>query len=100
MFNVTRSDMGELAFFMSQPLAIVAEDLVHWAWKKTGVSGKSVYLEMMVGYGWTLAWFSFSLHLYIDGLVQAHVMKDWLLEYRPLENGASAGQELLTWLRA
>lgn len=100
MFNVKRRDMGELAFFMSQPFAIVAEDLAYWAWKKTRMSRKSTHFGKVVGYGWTFAWFSFSLHLYISGLVQAHVMKDWLFGYRPLETGADAGQQLLTWLRA
>ncbi|GLB07359.1 hypothetical protein AtubIFM57258_002690 [Aspergillus tubingensis] len=99
MFNVTRRDMGELAFFMSQPLAIVLEDLVRWAWKKTGISGKSIYFEKVVGYSWTFVWFSMSLHLYINGLVQARVMKDWLFGYTPLEIGADAKQQLLLWLR-
>ncbi|GAA90453.1 hypothetical protein AKAW_08567 [Aspergillus luchuensis IFO 4308] len=99
MFNVTRRDMGELAFFMSQPLAIVVEDLVRWAWKKTGISGKSIYFEKVVGYSWTFVWFSMSLHLYISGLVQARVMKDWLFGYTPLEIGADARQQLLMWLR-
>ncbi|KAF2814356.1 uncharacterized protein BDZ99DRAFT_380904 [Mytilinidion resinicola] len=100
MFNVTRRDMGEMAFFMSQPLAIVSEDLVHWAWKKIHPSRESTHLEKVLGYGWTFVWFSFSLQLYVSGLVQARVMKDWLFGYRPLEIGADAGQQLLTWLRA
>jgi len=69
MFNVTRKDMGEQLFFVSQPLAIVAEDLVHWTWKKTRVSKKSGRLAKVVGYVWTFAWFSFSLRFYINGLV-------------------------------
>lgn len=87
--------MGELAFFMSQPSAIVAEDLVNWAWKKIRVSRKSRCLAKVVGYGWTIAWFSFSLHFYVSGLVQARVMKDWLFGYRPFEIGADASQRLL-----
>lgn len=99
MFNVTRCDMGELAFFMSQPLAIVAEDLVRWAWKKSSISGKNKYFEKVIGYSWTFVWFSFSLQLYIGGLVQARVIKDWLVGYKPLDIGVDASQRLLIWLR-
>jgi hypothetical protein len=99
MFNVTRRDMGELTFFMSQPVAIVAEDLVRWAWKKSRISGKNRHFEKAIGYGWTFVWFSFSLHFYIGGLVEARVIKDWLLGYKPLETGADGGQQLLMWLR-
>lgn len=99
MFNVTRCDMGEMAFFMSQPLPIVAEDLASWAWKRTPLSGKSVYFEKFIGYAWTFAWFSFSLHFYISGLVQAEVIKDWLFGYKPLELGSAASQQLLMWAR-
>lgn len=91
MFNVTRKDMGELAFFMSQPLAIVAEDLVVWIWKQIGLAGKDPRLERLVGYIWTFAWFSFNLELYVGGLVQARVMKDWFFAYGPLD----IGRELL-----
>lgn len=100
MFNVTRRDMGELAFFMSQPVAIVAEDLVCWTWRRTPLSRRSIYLERVVGYCWTFAWFTFSLHLYISGLVQARVVKDWIFGYEPLKIGADASQQLLMWFRA
>lgn len=87
MFNVARKDMGELAFFMSQPLAIIAEDVAVWAWKRAGAAGKNARLERLVGYVWTFAWFSFSLKLYVDGLVEARVMKDWFFAYEPLDVG-------------
>lgn len=35
MFNVARKDMGNFAFFMSQPVAIATEDLVQWIWCKS-----------------------------------------------------------------
>jgi hypothetical protein len=87
MFNVTRRDMVELNFFMSQPFAIVAEDLVHWVWKNVHGPTNSGRLEKAVGYAWTFAWFSFSLRLYVSGLVEARVMKDWLFGYSPSQTG-------------
>ncbi|KAK4494433.1 hypothetical protein PRZ48_014731 [Zasmidium cellare] len=95
MFNVTRKDMGEFAFFMSQPLAIVFEDLVFWAWKKMGLKGRNRGLERVVGYVWVVGWFSWSLKMYIGGLVKARVMKDWFAAYGPLDAGAGFGRELL-----
>ena len=99
MFNVTRKDMGELAFFMSQPLAIITEDLTCWVWRRTRVYGENRRLERLVGYIWTLLCFSLSLQLYIGGLVEARIMKDWLLGYSPLRAGSHAGQQLATWLK-
>ena len=60
--------------------------------KETNVSGKSIHLEKVVGYGWNFVWFSFSLQLYISGLVQGRVMKDRLFGYRVLKIDADAGQ--------
>lgn len=88
MFNVSRKDMGEFSFFMSQPLAIVAEDFVMWLWKKSALDGEGHQFARYVGYLWTLLWFSFCLHFYVDGLLEAHVMKDWALGYAPLDGGS------------
>lgn len=88
MFNVKRKDMGEFLFFMSQPFAIVAEDVVQWIWKKTQHAKRSRQGGAILGYIWTFAWFSLSLHLYISGLMNADIVRDWVLGYQPLELGS------------
>lgn len=98
MFNVTRRDMGEFAFFMSQPVAITIEDLVRWVWRNCGRSGGNGRFEAIVGYIWVFAWFSFSLQLYIKGLMDAEVIRDWILEERPLDMGAALSRMLLEQL--
>ena len=101
MFNVTRRDMGEFAFFMSQPLAITFEDFVQYIWRKFqgGGSRESRRFEEAVGAVWTLTWFSFSLHLYIRGLVEAEVVRDWLMGPGPLIVGASLTPHVLEGLK-
>lgn len=93
MFNVTRRDMGEFAFFMSQPVAITVEDIVQGCWRNycgfapTPISASG--FTRITGYVWTFLWFSFSLHLYIDGLLDANVINDWILGETPLQAGQS-----------
>ncbi|KAF2095138.1 hypothetical protein NA57DRAFT_79623 [Rhizodiscina lignyota] len=86
MFNVTRKDMGEFAFFMSQPVAITAEDIVQWAWRKWQGQNQSkarVRFGKAVGYIWVFLWFSYSLPIYIKGLRDADIIRDALLEAWP-----------------
>ena len=101
MFNVTRKDMGEFAFFMSQPVAMTVEDFVQWIWRKArgGSSQDWERFEKAVGAMWTMIWFSFSLHLYIRGLVEAEVIRDWLMGYDPLVVGASLSPHILEGLK-
>lgn len=89
MFFVTRRDMGEFAFFMLQPVAIAVEDLVQWLYKQLRGTSSAGSLEKLVGYVWVVVWFSFSLHLYIKGLVDAEVIRDWVFGHRLFEFGAS-----------
>ncbi|KAF2489059.1 hypothetical protein BU16DRAFT_544479 [Lophium mytilinum] len=103
IFNVTRKDSGELAFFMSQPLAITAEDLVQWAWKKwRGQSPHNghVRLHKSIGYIWVFLWFSYCLPMYIKSLRDADIIRDVLLEAWPLEKGSSIGLTMATALKA
>ncbi|KAF2165963.1 hypothetical protein M409DRAFT_23691 [Zasmidium cellare ATCC 36951] len=100
IFNVTRRDMGEFAFFMSQPCAICVEDVVIWAWRRMGLVGRDRGWERVVGYVWVVAWFSYSLRMYVGGLVEAEVVKDWVWAYGPLGVGAGFGREVLGWLLA
>jgi hypothetical protein len=97
MFNVTRRDMGEFAFFMSQPVAITAEDFVQWVWRRLRGSGESGRCEMIVGYVWVCIWFSLSLQLYIKGLVDAEVIRDWVFGATPMEVGEELSLTLLKW---
>ncbi|KIW04039.1 uncharacterized protein PV09_04861 [Verruconis gallopava] len=89
MFNVTRRDMGEFNFFMSQAVAITIEDFVRWAWRKLHGSSPSRRFDLLMGYAWTFTWFSFSLHVYIKGLVAANVIEDWLFGVDPINFGKS-----------
>ncbi|CAI6333749.1 unnamed protein product [Periconia digitata] len=92
MFNVTRKDMGEFAFFMSQPLAIAAEDLVSCTWRHIPIYSENKRFGVIFGYVWVFVWFSLSTHQYVYGLIDANVMKDWLLGYLPFEYGADLAQ--------
>lgn len=89
MFFVTRRDMGEFAFFMLQPVAITAEDLVQWVYRQLRGPSPAGSFEKLFGYVWVVVWFSFSLHLYIRGLVDAEVIRDWIFGNRLFELGTS-----------
>jgi hypothetical protein len=101
MFNVARRDMGEFAFFMSQPVAITVEDFVRWAWRKAvGRQGPQVKrFETAVGSVWMLIWFSLTLHLYVRGLLTTGVIQDWILETDPLDVGAFLVPQILEGLK-
>jgi len=93
--------MGEFAFFMSQPLAITVEDFVQWAWwKVVGEQGSKMRrFETAVGSIWMLVWFSLTLHLYIRGLLEVEVIRDWILDTDPLVIGASLTPRILEGLK-
>lgn len=55
--------------------------------------------EKAVGRVWTLMWFSFTLHWYISGLVEAGVISDWLFGYEPLLVGTSLTPHVLEGLK-
>ena len=74
IFLAVRHDMGEFRFFMSQPLAISLEDFVQWWWQKRVRSGRYDNLDRaarLVGYTWTIGWFSYSLPPFVNGLLSA-----------------------------
>ena len=99
IFNVTRNDMGEFAFFMSQPLAITAEDFVQWAWRKVrGRERDDRRFNEAVGKLWTVIWFSGCLSQYVRGILDAGVVKDWALGSDPLIVGASLTPHVLQGL--
>jgi len=102
IFNVTRRDVGEYAFFMSQPLAIVAEDCIQWIWIKcSGQFQNNVRdrLGTMIGYIWVFLWFSYSLPTYIKGIRDANIISDALLDTYPFDIGSSLGLALLSSLK-
>jgi hypothetical protein len=101
MFKVTRRNMGEFAFFMSQPVAITFEDLVLWAWSQVRRDRRprARRFERAVGFVWTFVWFSLTLHVYIRGLLEAEVARDWTLEDDPLVVGTSLTQHVLEGLK-
>ena len=90
MFNVSRKDMGEFLFFMSQPVAITFEDWVQHIWRSiVSRERRHEKFEKAVGWIWTVVWFSFSLHWYIGGLLESGVISDWVFKDDPLVVGAS-----------
>ena len=59
MFMVTRRDMGELTFFMSQPAAIAVESLVQWGFSRVrsrtaGPDNNQPALSRYAGYIWSM----------------------------------------------
>jgi hypothetical protein len=102
MFNVTRKDMGELSFFMSQALAITIEDFVQWAWglwQGNNQNEPQGRVEKRVGYIWVVLWFSYSLKTYIKALRDAEIIRDALLNEGPFQMGSSLGIELSQLLK-
>ncbi|KAH6613127.1 hypothetical protein C7974DRAFT_405197 [Boeremia exigua] len=77
MFNVTRRDMGEFAFFMSQPVAISLEGVGKWLWDRHGTPRSSTArLSTLLGYTWVFLWFSLSLPIYLKGSRDAGIVRD------------------------
>lgn len=93
MFNVTRKDMGEFAFFMSQPVVITLEVWIQSAWKKaTKAKGVPTYVGVWIGYVWVVAWMSISLPWYVKGFRDAGITTDAIFGRNPLDVGASLMQ--------
>lgn len=90
MFNVTRRDMGEFAFFMSQPVVISLEGVVIWFWRRYARPSKNASsAEVMVGYVWVFLWFSFSLPIYLKGSRDAGIVRDAFFGTAPFDFGNS-----------
>jgi hypothetical protein len=68
-FFAYRADAGEMRFFMTQALAIFAEDTVIDTAKWIGIKGDRLGWKIL-GYLWVFAWFSYSLRMYVDGGVR------------------------------
>jgi len=102
IFNVTRKDVGEFVFFMSQPIAITTEDFVQWIWSKLWLQPQTSSLgrfEKVIGYVWVFLWFSYSLPTYIKGIRDADIIRDVLLETWPFAVGSSLAMDLLKSLK-
>lgn len=93
MFNVTRRDMGEFAFFMSQPVVITLEGVVMRLWLRYARRHQSlVRLETLLGYAWVFFWFSFSLPIYLKGTRDAGIARDAFFKTRPFDFGVSLAE--------
>jgi hypothetical protein len=97
MFNVTRRDMGEFAFFMSQPVVITLEGVVMWLWRRfVPQSGPRIsILELGFGYAWVFLWFSFSLPIYLKGSRDAGIVRDAFFGTTPFSYGGSLFEAIL-----
>ena len=96
---VTRRDMGELTFFMSQPAAIAVESLVQWGFSRVrsrtaGPDNNQPALSMHAGYIWVVFWFSVSLPVYVKGCRDAGIIRDAIFGSRPFD----AGVRLADWI--
>ncbi|KAF1848728.1 uncharacterized protein K460DRAFT_364714 [Cucurbitaria berberidis CBS 394.84] len=92
MFMVTRRDMGEFVFFMSQPVAYTLETFVRWLWIQSRgaekVPGESeLRFRRLVGYLWVILWFSSSLPVYVKGCRVANIVGDVFFGSRPFDTG-------------
>lgn len=96
MFNVTRRDMGEFAFFMSQSVVISLEGAVVWFWRHyIRPSNRTSQVELMLGYLWVFLWFSFSLPIYLKGSRDAGIVRDAFFGTGPFDFGASLAKTAL-----
>ncbi|KAI1776780.1 hypothetical protein F4818DRAFT_457464 [Hypoxylon cercidicola] len=76
-YVTTRSDKGEFAFFMMQPVVITIEDFVQWVWRgivSPEQKQKLRWLELLVGYVWTFAAFTFTLTPYVKGMTETGII--------------------------
>ena len=92
MFMVTRRDMGEFMFFMSQPIAITVEDLAEWLCRRlrpraAGSNRSDPASCTYVGYVWVFLWFSISLPVYVKGCRDTGIMRDLFLRRWPFDIG-------------
>lgn len=94
MFNVTRKDMGEFAFFMSQPVAITFEVIAQSIWRKATRGKDYRRLPTIIGYVWVAAWMSWTLPWYVKGFRDAGITTDAISGGAPMEIGG------LLYLRA
>ncbi|KAF2010652.1 hypothetical protein BU24DRAFT_427763 [Aaosphaeria arxii CBS 175.79] len=98
MFCVTRRDMGEFAFFMSQPVAIVFEECVRAVWRKMQDRGQfhgAGLVGKQIGYIWMFLWFSYSLPIYVKGFRDAGTTSDILFQKGPMDLGAQLAERYL-----
>ncbi|KAF3004406.1 hypothetical protein E8E13_010230 [Curvularia kusanoi] len=93
MFNVTRRDVGEFTFFMSQPVVITLEGAVMWLWRRYVRKSRSVApVEIMLGYVWVVLWLSSSLPIYLKGSRDAGIVHDAFIGTAPFDFGIWLGQ--------
>ena len=78
--NISRRDLGELRFFLSQAVAITFEDIVIAAAKKLSYRDGR-WVGRVVGYFWVFAWLSYSLRGWVGGGVMGGLWVDRSLEY-------------------
>jgi hypothetical protein len=92
MFNVTRRDMGEFAFFMSQPVAITTEGAVMAFWRRYICPRPNQMVstvERLQGYVWVFVWFSYTLPIYLKGSRDAGIIRDAFFGTAPFDYGVS-----------
>jgi hypothetical protein len=68
-YVLTGKSCNEWTFFLSQAVIIMIEDHVLDAAKAAGI--KPNFFWHSVGYIWVIAWFSYSLRFWMDGLARA-----------------------------
>ena len=79
-------------FFPAQAIAITAEDYVISVGKRLGI--RENLWTCLLGYSWTIAWFSFSAPIFLDWAVKAGLGKDKLTEWSVVQ---MALDEIADW---
>ena len=97
MFNVTRKDMGEFAFFMSQPVAITFEVIAQSLWRKATRGEEYGHFPTYIGYIWVVAWMSWTLPWYVKGFRDAGTTTDAVFGGVPMEIGGLLYQNTKTY---
>lgn len=99
IFNAVRRDVGEFRFFIVQPFVITAEDFVQWCWRKyrpLGFPAEWDFVGKIVGYLWTVAWFSYCLPPFVEGLLRVGIIGPGYGEPWAMNLGK---QTAVSWLR-
>ena len=65
-----------MEFFLLQAVAITFEDIIISLAARAGLSSKPNLFYKFIGFVWIYAWFTYSLPMWLDNMIQAGLMDD------------------------
>jgi Membrane bound O-acyl transferase family len=65
-----------MEFFLLQAVAITCEDIIISLAARAGLSSKPNLFYKFIGFVWTFGWFTYSLPMWLDGMIHAGMMDD------------------------